>query len=372
MKQPGDLELRLFGCVGVASFDDVVIVAERMRDLGLVFVELVDGTNRAVDDIRTFLEARSFDFVAEGVLPAARLTSPAQERQRWGGLCAPREALHSEAGFGACCRLGNIWDLQVRMMTGMLRLQGEPLPVAVKRWAELLNRLGDELYEQVRPDLGVLFATQPSDMRERVPVFLQRGLFVGWRTWYGPAYVEAYGQDILLGLPDRAEQLDNGGVYHALDADPVDLVAGAPVVYDRLWKYLEAREIRPAWPRPPRSKTKDTRARRARPVQDDPAPRNPEELQAALRECLSTVAVLTDGTRVLMLPFPWSVLRESEQAIVFRHLLYAVQSVLTEHPDSRVRVEFLEIPSDLRELLDKTYPTGGPVSYGLLTDRLTP
>lgn len=371
MKQAHDLELRLFGCDGVASFDDVVSVAGLMRDLGCVFVETVGGANQVASDNRTFLEERSFDFVSRGVLSPAQLESPAQELQRWGGLCAPVEALHSEGGFGACRRLGNAWDLQVRITTDLLRTHDESVSAAVSRWAALLERLGDALYERIRPELGVLFATQPSDMRERVPAFLQRRLFVGWRTWYGPAYVEAYGQDVLLGLPDRAEALDGGGVRHKLAADPVDLVAGEKRVHAAVFSYLKERGLQPAWPRMPRPKSDKSSPRRQRSERGTADDRKLDRFQKDVRRLLSTVAVLKSGVRVLMLPVPWSLLGPDEQAILVRHLLYAVQSAMTDHPGGRVHIEFEEIPADLWDLLEKTYPPGGPVSFGLLTDEPT-
>jgi hypothetical protein len=93
-----------------------------------------------------------------------------------------------------------------------------------------------------------------------------------------------------------------------------------------------------------------------------------DEFQEDIRELLSTVIVLDNGLRVLMLPLAWSELDETRQTITHRHLLHVVQSQLTEHPGSRVRIELEELPADLQQLLASTFPAGGPVSFGLLTD----
>jgi hypothetical protein len=78
----------------------------------------------------------------------------------------------------------------------------------------------------------------------------RRRLIVGWRTWYGPAYVEAFGRDWLLGLPDRAAPLPDGGVAHGLDAPLAALVRGEPAPYAAVRAYLRRAGIRPAWPEP--------------------------------------------------------------------------------------------------------------------------
>jgi hypothetical protein len=254
----------------------------------------------------------------------------------------------------------------------------------VTAWLTLLERAGRALYDQIQPGLGVILAARPSDTSELTPPYLKRRLFVGWRTWYGPGYVETFGRDLLLGLPDRAEKLDDGGVYQALDATPLDLVTGKPSVYAGVAAYLAERDIQPAWLRLPRPKSGNASRPKSRsgarpssvpPTQPEtPGPdtvdedTGPDEFQQDVRELLSTVIVLTTGLRVLMLPLAWSELGESERMIAFRHLLYAVQSQLTQHPDCRVRVEFQEIPAELRAWLEASYPAGGPVSYGLLTD----
>lgn len=53
---------------------------------------------------------------------------------------------------------------------------------------------------------------------------------------------------------------------------------------------------------------------------------------------------------------------------MLHHLQHAVQSILAEHPEARVQIEFQEIPADLKKLFDTMYPPGGSVGYGVLTD----
>jgi hypothetical protein len=368
VQQPYNLDLMLFTCGKIESFGNAVSAIELICDQGLVLVEQRDGVDRASEaDVASFLGERHFNFEATPALTPAQLASPAQPREIWGGRCARANALFGQATIGISRRMGNAWDLTMNVATGLHPPEREPLTTAIPQWLGHLDRVGQALYERVRPELGVLFASKPSDMGELSPHVLRRRLLAGWRTWYGPGYADALGRNLLLGLPDRAEQLGDGGIVHALDAAPLDLVAGKPEVYANVLAYLTERGIQPAWPRQPRPKAGAAPQRqKGEPSAMDE--QSLDEFQEDVRELLSTAIVLDTGLRVLMLPLAWSELDKDHQTIAFRHLLYAVESQLDEHPGSRVRIEFEEIPEDLQEILAATYPAGGPVSYGLLTD----
>ncbi|MCC7368088.1 MAG: hypothetical protein IT306_06690 [Chloroflexi bacterium] len=111
----------------------------------------------------------------------------------------------------------------------------------------------------MRPSIGLIYGVGDDDIDMPPPV-LRRELLVGWRTWFGPEYVEKYGRDLLLGLPDRAE--------------PLDLVTGKRGVYAGVGAYLTEHDIRPAWPRLPRPKSGATPRRgwAAQPVSDSSGP----------------------------------------------------------------------------------------------------
>lgn len=57
--------------------------------------------------------------------------------------------------------------------------------------------------------------------------------YIFWANFFGPAYVERYGRDFLLGAPGwRVEELDDGGILYVLSPSFVDL-----------WQVVREREV---------------------------------------------------------------------------------------------------------------------------------
>ncbi len=116
-----------------------------------------------------------------------------------------------------------------------------------QRWAGLLLRLVEELRPTLRPELTILFA---SGSYSELTDDLERGaLLIGWRTWYGPQQVERFGREFLLGLPDHAQELEDGTIVHRLDISAPAMVLPRSGKYARLRQYLAGHTVELAWPR---------------------------------------------------------------------------------------------------------------------------
>jgi hypothetical protein len=369
MSNVRNLTLRFLECSGIEAGEDVLDIAEMVANFGL---RPGAGTYTAttqlepVEDVRAYVQTTHLETPGGG-RPDRRF---AFERWVYGTVWLAARGILSDVTIA---RRGGArdWDVTVTIQTWSYQFAGLPLEVVAEHGADLLVRVGAALYPRIQPALGLIYGVGNDDV-EMPPAVLRRQLMVGWQTWYGPTYVEKYGRELLLGLPDRTEMLDDGGVFHALNVAPLDLVTGKRGIYTGVAAYLGERDIRPAWPRLPRSKSNATPRRRkevARAVDDatvDDA--SLDVFQDEVRALLSNAIVLDTGLRVLMVPLAWSELNETQQTIVYQNLLQVVRFLLAEHPGSRIRVEFEEMPADLQQLLATTYPAGGPVSYGLLTD----
>ncbi len=174
-------------------------------------------------------------------------------------------------------------------------------------WAILLEELGDILYVQARPALGLLRATGDNEYECSPATVKQQQLVVGWRTWYGPAHVEKWGRDWLLGLPDRTRSLIDEGVAHALVAPFTAILHGDPSAYERVWTYLDQAQAKPAWPR--RRKQRKSK----QPVRDKDAAS--ARLRSDIRGLLNMTVELGGRQRVKMLPLQWAPLSALERAV---------------------------------------------------------
>jgi hypothetical protein len=367
MSDVRNLTLRFLECAGIESETDVLDVAETIADLGLrpgVGAYTATGQPAPVEDVRSFVRTQHRP-VPGGERPDRHYMF---ESWVYGGVWMPARGVRTAITIA---RRGGAWDwdVTVTIRTWSHSHAGMPLEALVQGATDLLEQIGIALYPRARPAIGLLYGVGNDDI-DMPPVVLRRKLIAGWRTWYGPAYVDTFGRDVLLGLPDRTEPLGDGGVYQALDVDPLDLVAGKRSVYAGVVSYLEERGIRPAWPRMPRPKSDQAAPRRRRAEQEVMENRKLDELQEYVREMLSNAIVMESGLRVLMLPLqePWSELSAAEKDLIYQHVAYIAQEIMTEHPQGRVRIEFDEVPADLRAMLDAAFPPGGPVSFGLLTD----
>lgn len=376
-----DLILDFRECAGFRSEADVLDVAEIIAGLGLrPGVGAYTGTSQPepVDGVRPFVSTRHHVF--EGYGPIDRL----HMMDDWGYGAVWARAPGTRAMVSVFRRSEADWDLKVSICTWSHTHTNLSLEEHVSASTELLEQIGSVLYRRVRPALGIVYGA--GSEIGLASVVLLRDLAVGWRTWYGPTYVETYGQEALLGLPDRTEGLDDGGVYHALDATPLQLAKGDRSLYTNVWPYLDQHSLDPAWPRRPRPRKGRAGTRGAAgpahangPASTNrsersgngtrPPERTLDEVKAYVIQTLDTALVFAGGTvHLFMLPIIWSRLAEEQRVVTFRMLLYRIQAHQQEHPSVRIEVRFDEIPPDLREWLEGAFPDGGPVSYGLLTD----
>jgi hypothetical protein len=90
-----------------------------------------------------------------------------------------------------------------------------------------LDKIGDALYPSVRPVLQSL--TNTDDEILGFPTAVEnRRLIVGWRTWFSSAYVDTFGHDWLMNLPDYCGPLSDGGIKHGLTSSAVALAKIRP------------------------------------------------------------------------------------------------------------------------------------------------
>jgi hypothetical protein len=75
------------------------------------------------------------------------------------------------------------------------------------------------------------------------------------------------------------------------------------------------------------------------------------ELRAYLVQVLGTTLTLQDGTRVKPLLIPWSSVNAHQRALVLTTIREAVVSELRQFPSARLRLEFNELPDDVRRML---------------------
>jgi hypothetical protein len=261
MSDPLDLELGLWDCRGIRAESDVIEVVRLIAEQGLVpgvGPWTATATPRPITpaEITAFVPGVHFASGGSAKRSRGRSVDRLTPMETWGYAALRPEMPGGQAQVGIG-RLGeDNWEASVLVSAWSHARAGVPLHEFIASWAPLLERIGAALYGHTRPVLGAITAS-PSTSYESDQLSghaLRRRLVVGWRTWLGPAYVEAFGRDLLLGLPDRAQPLEDGGVFHGLDAPAVSLVQGDPAIYNAVWPYLEQAGITPAWPRPRRAR----------------------------------------------------------------------------------------------------------------------
>jgi hypothetical protein len=246
-----DLILWHVECAGIESESDVLDVAAMIANLGLqpgVGAYTARTQMEPVDDVRGFVPTTHY--MTPGVVRPDRRLSV--ERWSYGAVWLSGRGIRCGVTIN---RRGGArdWDVAVRVLTWSHEHAKIPLQVAADDATAVLEKIGTTLYPRLFPTMGLLYSAGEDDI-ELPHAVLDRKLAVGWRSWYGPAYFETFGRELLLGLPDRTEALDDGGVYQALDVAPLDLVTGKRGTYAGVVAYLAERDIRPAWPRLPRPK----------------------------------------------------------------------------------------------------------------------
>jgi hypothetical protein len=239
-----DFLLGLYGCSAIRSEDDVANVGELFATLGLHPAE--DSEGPPADDPRKFVKSRrqdhasgygrtgpqKYDIAEDWLFPLVRLESP--------GVFT----------LGRVMRLGSGAFRLTITVENMTRAQaGMSLDDFAATYGLLLERIGAATFEAARPDLALVAAQRPFELPELTTAVDEQRLVVGWRTWFGTTYTDAYTPEWLLALPDEAKALPAGGVFHALHASPVQMLVGDPDPYAALWPFLEQADVTPAWPK---------------------------------------------------------------------------------------------------------------------------
>jgi hypothetical protein len=339
-----DLVLWFNECAGLSLRAEIEDIVSLLARFGLVPVEAGWGSEaRPVVDVPAYLAG------VHSVSPKFKKPEPGLSSDMWIlKLVRVDQPFTEIVLFISCDQLDGSWRIRMSTSVRSYIRQGLSLEDFGDSWTELVDALGPVLYERTRPALGIASAASDRQIGTEKDIS-QRRLLVGWRTWYGPAYVETFGRDWLLGLPDHAYALDDGGVAHTLEADLATVVGGDADPYARVWPYLALSKVRPAWP-------KITRPRKMAPKATVDAELT--EFRRAMHGLLSTAIVVDGNQRVLVLAPDWSVLADTrlggpKRALLLHSVREAAERELREHPAARIRFELGEdAPDDLRHLLD--------------------
>lgn len=120
------------------------------------------------------------------------------------------------------------------------------------KWEAALESIGTQLYPRTRPAFGAVTLSDPireatwsGQLSEAVS---RRELIVGWRTWFGPPYVNTFGTEWLRQLPDESIELEDGGVFHRFNSSLVSFLAtrNDPSRLS-LESFLHKEKLQPVW-----------------------------------------------------------------------------------------------------------------------------
>ncbi len=266
------------------------------------------------------------------------------------------------------------WDIGLLVATSTHTKAGLSLDEFCASWATLLDTLGDELYERTRPALGT-FTNTRAEIVGFAAAIARRRLIIGWRTWFGPAYTDLFGREWLLGIPDTASPLDDGGVAHRLAGSARRLAEADRSLYSAVWPYLERASIQSHWPRPSRPRTRLPQEAETDHSNAAHLERDDVELTALrrdLRDLLATTIVLAGNQRVKVLDLDWSAftdprLGSARQSLLLHAFKEVAEAELQSHPDATLRLELGQgVPDGLRRLLDQVVAGDSHMSYVVL------
>jgi hypothetical protein len=217
-----------------------------------------------------------------------------------------------------------------------------------------LSVLGRTLYPLTRPWLGCLDEAFSDSILSR-DVRKLRLTHIGWVNFFGPAYVEKYGRDFLLGLPGhKTELLPDGGVFHQL----------SPAFVARSEQEAKALRRQVIAYCADHGRKVTCQAPYVIPgLTPQPQPREPgtdAEVQAYLQQALATTLVLTDGTRVKPVFIPWDDLTARQRQMALEAIKQAAIAELKRPGRQRIRFEFNAIPDELEQLLADLAGRGNP------------
>ena len=215
----------------------------------------------------------------------------------------------------------------------------------VESFAQRLRELAMALYPYLQPSYGYLDESNANQTRTK-EVVQRKLLTISWLNFFGPSYVEEYGQDFLLGLPGyKTELLPDGGVFHQLSPTFVALnEQEAKRLHQWVIGYCAEHGLKVT-----------CRAPYIIPgLTPQPAPKEPvtdAEVQAYLQQALATTLVLTDGTRVKPISIPWDDLTPKQQQMALEAIRQAAIAEIKRPGRKRIRFEFNEIPDELEQMI---------------------
>lgn len=215
----------------------------------------------------------------------------------------------------------------------------------VEPFAQQLKDFGLALYPLVQPTLGWVDESFSNETATKESLKLKLRS-ISWLNFFGPAYVEKYGRDFLLGLPGyKTELLPDGGVFHQLSPT---FVAPSEAEAKRLRQAViaycaqhglkvtcRAPYVIPGLTAPPEPKE----------------PPSDAELQEYLRQALSVTLVLTDSTRVKPISIPWEDLTPQQRRMAVEAIKQAAIAEIQRPGRKRIRFEFNAIPDELDRML---------------------
>jgi hypothetical protein len=244
--------LELADCAGLRDDDDVQRAIERLCELGLAptlgSMEWQGGRPQPIDDARAWMDHtyRETDLWKRWK-DSRRKLGRATTTETWSSP-AVRPGLNWPTVQLGIARYGrDNWHLTVWATQSNHGQAGVPLEEYATTWADLLQRIAEDLRPSLRPALAILYASESyTDSVED----LERGaLLVGWRTWYGPRLIERFGRDFLLGLPDQTKMLNDGTIAHELDVPASQMVLPSRSKFGRLRAYVHDHSVEVAFPR---------------------------------------------------------------------------------------------------------------------------
>jgi hypothetical protein len=367
MTGPKNLSLYLWDCRRVRTERDVLEIVQAVRDLSLLPADGVwsdTGHPQPASDLEGCLARHHHDIAAvyasQGRKPPAKRYAP---RESWILPLVRAETPGVQANLAVGHRQPGTWSIEVYLSVWSYRHSGQTLDAFCASWGELLEAAGNALWRRAEPRIGWLIA-EPSEAQPELYRAADRGqLIVGWRTWFGSAYVDAFGRDWLLALPDWATPAD-GGVRHGLDASVATLVQNNEGSYTAVRSYLDRAGVPPAWP-----------AARSTAASGPPHTALDAELttfRRDLRDLLSFTMSVGPNQRVKVFAPDWSIvhephLGEAKRALVLQSVRDAAERELREHPDAEIRFELGEgAPDELRQMLDAVARVNPRLSYVVL------
>ncbi len=210
---------------------------------------------------------------------------------------------------------------------------------------QYLLELGRAFYPIAQPMLGYIDEAyaNPTLSKDALKLRLKH---ISWVNFFGPAYVQKYGQDFLLGLPGyQTELLPDGGVFHQLSPT---FVAPSEEEAKRLRQEVIAYCAR-------HGLKVTCRAPYVIPgltaVPEPRASLSDAEVREYLRQALSVTLVLKDGTRVKPIYIPWENLTPRQRQMALEAIRQAAIAEIKRPGRKRIRFEFNEIPDDLDQML---------------------